>query len=279
MKALRFALSIVGLLAALPAAAAPKHILISDSLLANADPWEVKRGGHFMGINKWRFGDYAVVASKMGWTTGGTHSNFFGTRTESRSGNKFSFVLSSGTTDSAFVTAQHQLIARSHPGLKVAEGVHVGGDAQTVATDHFVASIIIARDTLDTWELFIASTEVSEHGHDRDDLANHTSVLIHEDRTIALVPVFSKKLSEKMSFTSQLALQFRPPAMGFEFIEDERSLCAVEYFSSSISGMFKNTVWIDRTLDPRMQLVLAAAMTAVLELESQELVAEPSDQK
>jgi len=163
--------------------------------------------------------------------------------------------------------------------LKVAEGVHIGGDDRTVATDYFVASIIIARDTSETWDLFIGGTEVSEHGHDRDDLATYTTVMTHGDRRIALVPVFSKRLSEKQSFTSKLAMQFRPPAMGFEFVEDGRSLCAVEYFSSGISGMYKNTVWMDRTMDPRMQLVLAAAMTAVLEFECKEQIVESPDQK
>jgi len=279
MKAFRFVLCIVGLLAALPTSAAPKHIIISDSLLANADPWDVKRGGQWMGISKWRFGDYAVVASKMGWTSSRSDTNFFKTKMESSSRNKFSFVLSSKTTDSAFVSAEHQLIARSNPGLKVAEGVRLGGDDRTVATDHFVASIIVDRDTSETWDLLIGSTEVSEYGRDRDDLARYTSVLIHGDRRIVLVPAFSKKLSEKQSFGSMLTMDFHPPAMGFEFIEDGRSLCAVEYFSSGIAGMHKNTVWMDRTADLRMRLVLAAAMTAVLELKCQEPPAELPDQK
>lgn len=271
-------LSVVGLLLALPASAASKHIIISDSLLANSDELEVKRGGHFMGINKWRFGDYAVVASKVGWTHSGSHSNFWGTRTETSTSSKFSFVLSSKTPDSAFVSAEHQLVSRAHPGLKVTEGgTRIGGDDQTVATDHFVASITIARDTSETWDLFIGGTEVSEHGTDREDLASYATVLSHGDRRVALVPVFSKKLAEKRSFISQLGLQIRPPAMGFEFIEDGRSLCAVEYFSSGISGMYKNTVWMDRTVEPRMQLVLAAAMTAVLELECTETPAEPAE--
>jgi hypothetical protein len=37
---------------------------------------------------------------------------------------------------------------------------------------------------------------------------------------------------------------------------------------SGVSGSFKNTIWMHRNADARLQLVLAAAMTAVLELES-----------
>ena len=279
MKTFRSVLSIVGLLAALPASAAPKHILLSDSLLANADRWDVKRGDHWVGMNRWSFGDYAVVANKTGWTTGGTDTNFFKTKSVSHSENKFSFVLSNKTTDSAFVNAVHQIIARSNPGLQVAQGVHVGGTGQTVATDHFFASISISRDTTEMWNLFVGDTEVSESGGDRDDLATHRSGLSHGDRRIALVPVFSKNLAVKQSFGSMLAMQLHPPAMGYEFIEDGRSLGAVEYFSSGISGMYKNTVWMDKSADPRLRLVLAAAMTSVLELKCQEPRSELPDQK
>jgi hypothetical protein len=278
MKTLRSVLSIVGLLAALPASAAPKRIILSDSLLANADQWDVKRGDHWVGMNRWSFGDYAVVASKTGWTTGGTDTNFFKTKSVSHSENKFSFVMSNKTADSAFVNAAHQIISRSNPGLQVAEGMHVGGTGQTVATDHFFASISIGRDTTETWNLFVGATEVSDSGADRDDLATHTSVLSHGDRRIALVPVFSKNLAVKQSFGSMFAMSVHPPAMGYEFIEGGRSLGAVEYFSSGISGMYKNTVWMNRSADPRLRLVLAAAMTSVLQLKCEALPTEPPDQ-
>ena len=278
MKTLRFVLCVAGLLAALPASAKPKHILISDSLLAHADQWDVKRNDRWVGMNRWQFGEYAVVASKTGWTTGGTHTNLFKTKTESYSKNKFSFVMSN-KTDSAFVDATRQITTQSNPGLKVGENVHLGGTGQTVVIDRFIASITVGRDTTDMWDLLIGDTEVSDFSGDLDELARHKAVLIHGDRRIALVPVFSKKLEKKPSFGSQLGMQFHPGAMGYEFIEDSHSLCAVEYFSSGISGMYKNTVWMEKSADPRLRLVLAAAMTSVLELECQELPTEPADQK
>ena len=278
MKMLRFVLCVAGLLAALPASAKPKHILVSDSLLAHADQWDVKRNDRWVGMNRWQFGEYAVVASKTGWTTGGTHTNLFKTKTESYSKNKFSFVMSN-KTDSAFVDATRQIITQSNPGLKVGENVHLGGTGQTVEIDRFIASITVGRDTTDMWDLLIGDTEVSDFSGDLDELARHKTVLIHGDRRIALVPVFSKKLEKKPSFGSQLGMQLNPGALGYEFIEDGHSLCAVEYFSSGISGMYKNTVWMDRSADPRLRLVLAAAMTSVLELKCQEWPTEPADQK
>jgi len=276
MKTLFFVMSVAGLLAAPPASAGPKHIIISDSLLANSDRWDVKRNDKWTVMNRWTFGGYAVVDSKTGWVTGGSHTNFFKTKTENHSENKFSFVMSN-QADSALVDAVRQSLTQSNPGLKVGKDTYVGGTGQTVKTDRFVASITIGGDTTETWDLIVGDTEVSEGSFDRDDLASHTSVLIHGDRRIALVPVFSKKLDKKPSFVSQLTMGFHPPAMGYEFVEEGHSLCAVEYFSGGISGFYKNTVWMDKRADPRMRLVLAAAMTSVLELMT-EVAEAPADQ-
>jgi hypothetical protein len=271
MKAIRSALSLGFLLAAIPASAAPKHVILSDSLLANADTWDVKQGAQWMGIHKWRFGDYAVVTSKSGWTTSGTHTDLFHTKSESHSGNKFSFVLTNRTTDSAFVSAAHDVRAQSHPGLKLGSDVTIGGDDRVLESESFTASITVNRDTTEAWVLSIGTTDVSSAaGESREDQGTHAATLTHGDRRIVLDPVFSKKLTEHRSFTSQLGLQLAPPAMGYEFIEDGRSLCALEYFSSGLAGAHKNTVWMLRGADARLQLVLAAAMTAVLELKSAE---------
>ena len=270
MKTFRSTLCLFGLLVALPATGAAKNIILSDSLLANANKWDVKQGAQWMGkIHKWRFGDYAVVASKQGWTTTGTHMNLFKTKTESQTVNKFSFVLSNKTADSALVNTAHEITAQSNPGLKLGNGWTAGGDGRTQQADRFIASIMVNRDTTDTWELSIGKTDVTDrHGESVEGEAAHSATLTSGERLIVLNPVFSKKLDKSPSFASQLTMSFRPPAMGYEFVENGRSLCAVEYFSSGMAGSAKNTVWMDRNADPRLRLVLAAAMTAVLQLQA-----------
>jgi hypothetical protein len=255
------------LLFALPATAGPKNVILSDSLVANADKWDVKQGAELLGTRKWRFGDYAVVA-KQGWTTGGTHTSFWHTKTESRTTRKFSLVLSNKTADSAFVQAAHEITAKSNPGLNLGNGWTAGGTGQTVEANRFLASITLSRDTTE-WALAIGETDVSDrHGDSIEGEATHTATLTSGERLIVLTPAFSKKLDKKPSFGSLLGLSVHPPAMGYEFMEDGRSLCAVEYFSSGLAGSHKNTVWMHRNADPRLQLVLAAAMTAVLQMES-----------
>jgi len=279
MTRIRFVLISAGLLAALPASAANKNIILSDSLLANADKWEVKQGAQWAGhIHQWRFGDYAVVASKQGWTTGHTHTNFWKTKTESQTTNKFSFVLTNKTNDSALVNTAREIRSRSNPGLNLGHGTTVGGDGLTVEADRFVAYITNSQDTTEVWELSIRQTDVSDrHGESIEGEATHEAVLTSGERRIVLNPVFSKKFDKRPSFGSLVTMTFRPPAMGYEFVEDGRSLCAVEYSSSAVARAFKNTVWMDRNADPRTQLVLAAAMTAVLQLKIQdaEAPAEP----
>ena len=267
MKVLHAALTLFGLLVTLPATAAPKHILLTDSLLANSDPWDVSQGAELMGTSKWRFGEYAVVA-KQGWTTGGSWTNLFGTKTENQAATKFSSVVNNPNTDSAFVLGAHVFTSKSNPGLDLGNGSFVGGDGRTVEADRFMASITLNGDTT-VWTLSIRASDVSDRqGESIEGRAAHAATLTSGERRIVLNPVFSKKLAKSPSILSQVATSFRPPAMGYEFVEDGRSLCAVEYFSSGLAGSAKNTIWLDRNIDQRMRLLLAAAMTAVLQLQS-----------
>lgn len=69
---------------------AQKDIVVNDSLATNSEKLNVKMGTQWMGkIWQFRFGDYAVVSSKMGWTTTSTKGNFFNSKTENKSTEKF----------------------------------------------------------------------------------------------------------------------------------------------------------------------------------------------
>ena len=128
---------------------------------------------------------------------------------------------------------------------------------------------MLSSDTTAAWGLSIGQIDVTDrHGDSVEGGVTHTATLTSGERLIVLTPVFSRKVAKHPSFGSLLAMDIHPPAMGYEFVENGRSLCAVEYFSSGLAGSAKNTVWMDRNADPRLRLVLAAAMTAVLQLQS-----------
>src|SRR5947207_10669002 len=95
-------------------AKAQKIIVISDSLTVHGEKMNVKLGSKGPGkIWKMRFGDYAVVTSKMGWATKSVKWNFFDTKVESKTGEKFSFVLSNHATDTAWVNAANNVVVRA----------------------------------------------------------------------------------------------------------------------------------------------------------------------
>ena len=62
------------------------------------------------------------------------------------------------------------------------------------------------------------------------------------------------------------------PARGFEFWEAGQSLGAVQYYAGGVSGLNKNVVYLRRDLDPQMKLLLASAMTAIMEYKLEALV-------
>jgi hypothetical protein len=55
------------------------------------------------------------------------------------------------------------------------------------------------------------------------------------------------------------------PAMGYEFYENGQALAAAQYHGGGLMGMNKNIVWIRNDLDPNTELILAAAITAILQ--------------
>ena len=225
-------------------AAAQKTIIISDSLTAHAEKLEVKMGGLWMGkIRKFSFGEYAIVSSKgMGNTSGSSKSNFFGTKTESTVTRKFSFVLSNATNDSASVQAgSHQVMVEHLREIALGNGWTVGNN-ERMESSNFTALITINRDTTDTWALFMGTNQ------------NGEGYLTNGKRQVMLKFASSNK---KIENTSPLN------SMGYEFMEDGKSLCALQFFSA-------NKVWIHKSLDTKMKLVLASAMTSVL------LVSSPS---
>ena len=57
-------------------------------------------------------------------------------------------------------------------------------------------------------------------------------------------------------------------ALGYEFIENGQSLGALQYFGGGMLGVNKKVMWMHKALDAKIKLLLAAAMTAVMQLKS-----------
>jgi hypothetical protein len=243
-------LVLISLLAAQPVLAAQKKkIRLSDTLAARAERLDVKKGTQWAGhIAQWRFGDYGVVASKGGWTTTQTDAWFF--ELESASAEKFSFVLTNGAADSARVNAARHVTVQSLRSLPLGNGWWIGQDELVQESDNLVALIAVTRDTSDTWQLFMGVTHGGAEGL-------YDAFLTNGARKIVLAAASSNKDVYDIRGW---------PALGYEFVENGQSVGAVQFFSGSAAA--PSVVWLQKSLDAETKLVLAAAMTAILQVKS-----------
>jgi hypothetical protein len=138
----------------------------------------------------------------------------------------------------------------------------LGTDQVAQEADSVTALITIHGEPGETWSLLMrgAGGQNTEGGGGEQLLTNGT-------RQITLLFVSSVRDGDQPRHTPLVSLTV--PAFGFEFVEDGRSLGAVQYCGGSSggpAGMYKYVVWMRRDLDARMKLVLAAAMTTILQL-------------
>jgi len=229
-----------------------KNILLSEPLATNAQEMKVKMGTQWMGkIWNFRFGEYAVSSSKNGWTTTNSKSNFFNTKTQSISKQKFSFVLSQDERSNATVNAATQVTMEELHSFQISPGLFVGRDELAAGSELFTAIITISTDTSTTWSLIMETSGGSQVDQ------KYKAVLSNGDRNILIVPVNSNKYGDDSRSI---------PALGYELHETGSALSALQYYGGGTLGMNKNLMWIDKTLDQDIQLILAAAMTAILQV-------------
>ena len=263
---------LAGLLVAFPARAAEESIAISDSLAAHADQWIVKEGGQGFGqINKWRIGDHAVISSKLHTTNVTSKTNLLKTKMERHSTTEFEFIMCNPTADSVSVTAVRRAMDESTYEFKLGKSVGLGSNALLHASDSCMATLVVHGDSSRTWTLLKASISAPA--------LDWAAFLSDGTRTVLLSPVRANPKADHshQGLFSRLASQMIPPAMGYEFLEDGHSICALQ----TLGGMStKNArrVWMHRELDPRMKLVLAAAMATILQIESSRTGLEPPDE-
>jgi hypothetical protein len=239
---------LAGLLAAAPALTAQRVIILTDSLTAHAERLDVQKGAQWAGhIARWRFGDCAVVSSKGGWSTTRMSARFF--NIEGAAAEKFSFVLVNHTGDSAVVDAARHVRVQALRMLQLGHGWSIGKDEVVEEVDNFIALVHLAGDTTETWALFIGVTAGD------NTVGHYDAFLTNGTRRIFLATASSNKDITDLR---------GPPALGYEFIEGAQSLGALQYFGGA--GGRPSIVWLHSSLDPRMKLILAATMTAVLQV-------------
>jgi hypothetical protein len=229
-----------------------KDIVIDEDLAANAEKMKVKMGAQWMGkIFKFKFGDYAVTDSKNGWTTTSGGTNFWGTTARSESKNEFSFDLTDkSAAQKAIVNAASILTSEELRSFTVFSTLAIGTDELLKSSNNFTAFITSTFDEDDTWVLIKSLEDGSQANYD------FRAFLTSPNRTIQVESTTSNKNGQDSRSI---------PAKGYEFIENGKSLCAVQYYGGGTLGMNKSIIWIRSDLSSQDKLILAAAMTALLQ--------------
>ena len=229
-----------------------KNIVISDALLENAEMMKVKMGTQWMG-KMWRikFGDYSITKNKLGWTKITQKSNFLNTKVETKIGYKFNFELNNKTSESAIVNAVFSENINELQSVELFPNFYLGNDLILKDSLNFTANISLSSNLENTWNLYMKKT--SGFGMDFID----EGILTYEERVISIIFVTSYRDSNDKRML---------PAMGYEFIENEKAICAMQYYGGGTLGLNKNIFWIDSTLNQGMKLIVAAAMTSILEM-------------
>jgi hypothetical protein len=151
--------------------------------------------------------------------------------------------LTNKTTDSAIVDALRNSDVDSLKGFQLGGGWSIGREA-VVESGNFSAIVTINGDTTGQWGLFLGV------GADSGD----AGFLTDGDRRIAVTLASSNRDPSDLR---------GPPAVGYEFVEGGRSVGAVQFFGGT--NVLTRFVWLDSSLDARTKLILAAAMTAILQ--------------
>lgn len=236
---------------AFPCIVMGQNIVIDDSLAAHADMYKVKVGGGGFGkVVKISFGDYAVTSSKSGWRKTNSSANLLETKKETKTTHKFSFVLSHASGTAAAVNASTYTLDKWEEPIELSPHFSVGEYKMILDSSNFTSYIMLHQDTSQTWALFMILSGGSQTE------GTHQAMLTNGSREISMMTVTSNRHGEDPRSL---------PATGYEFIEGDQAIGALQYFGGGLWGTNKYIVWIHQELDADMKLLLAAAMTAVME--------------
>jgi hypothetical protein len=199
-----------------------------------------------------RFGEFSVVSSKLGVAKG--HSGGWISYLEhAESEQKFSFVMRGSSPEVASVTAVQSFESGPLKRHELLPGVSVGVDPLSSAKDRLVATIQVDSAPAATWTLQL---NVQRNVVGASEKAR-ASLLTDGVREIEIRNVSSRESSDSEQGT---------PARGYEFREGDRAIAALQYYGGGYPTSKKHlTVYLRDDLDPRTQLLLASAMTAILQ--------------
>ena len=135
--------------------------------------------------------------------------------------------------------------------LQLIPHIFLGKDEVVQRSENFISLITINEDSSETWSLLINSTRDVGSGETFEGLVTNGT------RKIEITPASSNKEGE-----SNRSL----PALGYQLHENGNYIAAVQYYGGGALGFNKNIIWIKKEQDTKMKMLLAAAMTAIMQI-------------
>jgi hypothetical protein len=235
-------------------ALAQQGIAIDQELRASAEVLPVAMGGQkLFKVGDFRFGDYAIVSSKMGVSHEDDTSVFANVLTHSDAAERFSFVMKGAGPETATVKAKFSTESGPIKRYEVLPGVSVGAGELSGSIDRLDGEVAVDGSAQPPWRLHL---RVKRNVAGVDEKAGESS-LSNGARTVGIVDVAS------------VAADGAPesiPARGYQFLENGKALAALQFYGGGHPTSHKGmVVYLRSDLDAETKLTLAAAMTAILQ--------------
>ena len=271
MKRFQFILSLIGFFFQVESRiSAQENIIISDSLAANAEILELVVESLERKMFKFSIGDFTIMADhKMKRTYRDTKAEIPGVKDESTISTTFSYTVISNATDTALVTTEDwSTVQTYYPQALIPSFPLETMSVQKSAS--FTAWIYFKGDSSATWALFIEKASQEGGGLPIEMILTDGSRLI-EPRLVSSDPYFD--------YSHLFRSLLKMPAMGIEFYENGKPLCALQYYGGAKYRPKKDShksygscVWMHKGLDANSEFVLAAAMSTILMMNNPYLV-------
>jgi len=240
---------------------AQKKVMKLDAdLKANSTAMEAKAKG-IGTVSKYRFGDYAIVSGKQGWTATKTKSRFFlNVASEGHSKKKLSFVFVGHGQDTVLLNAAvdtnlKEINAGDFP-IHFEKGgkVLIGRNWSELreSTENYLAVFSVNSDTT-KWRMAL----LTQMGTEVDRGYQFTGLITNGIFQIEIKQVKEWEGGKKSPYNAIMG----DLLVGYEFSMNGQALGAVQ---ASMDSFQKKLVWLRNDMDGQLKLVLAAASAAMM---------------
>ncbi len=228
-------------------------IEIDSQLRQSSQPLRVKMSASINGKPmKWKFGEFRVVSSQSGRGSESYSRKPFSQFSTTAIEDSFAFLLTGKDKDSVAVGAAYHASAEAVNSTKILPWFSVGSESLLSDSEQFLVSLSPTTGESDPWMLLLADYWKSDRQESK------VAEMSNRYRTFSIMPVRSPARGKGAR---------KIPARGYEILEGDRAMAAVQYYGGGVMGLNKNVVWIREDLPPDTRLILAGAITALMEFQ------------